>query len=121
MRNPVTKMVLIPAAVVVSALAVGGQLDPARWPPLDPAARRAIDLQCRLVAAAQRHHCERDNAAALRAGQLDVERILRVHCARFENDWSLEAGQDRDACEAKPPSWLESWRSDETPHALNLD
>jgi len=114
-------MVWIPAALLAGALAIAGPLDPTRWPPLDTAARRAIELHCRSVGGALRSHCERDSAAALRAGDLDAERILRVHCAHFENDWSPEAGRAPEACEAEPPSWLESFRRDEGSRALALD
>jgi len=107
MRRSAKALLLLTAATAVLAQWLEGPLILAQWRRLDPNARQAIALQCRSLNAALRESCEREAAQALRAGTFDPERILRVHCTRFDNDWGPHPSNAPDFCVERYGGWLE--------------
>ena len=73
---------------------------------LDRNERHAVELQCRKMTRTLRPSCEHETAAALRAGKFDPELILRVHCTRFDNEWSEVVEAAPDLCVERYGGWL---------------
>lgn len=107
MRQSAKALLLLTATTAILAQWFEGPLILGEWRRLDPNARQAIELQCRSLTRALRASCEREAAEALRTGTFDPERILRVHCTRFDNDWETRPSTAPELCVERYGGWLE--------------
>ena len=73
----------------------------------DPRVEAAIDLRCGDESVVLRTECARELRRDFQTGARHPEAIVRPHCTRFMNDWSLEIEQPSTICTELYGGWIE--------------
>jgi hypothetical protein len=74
----------------------------------DPRAAAAIELRCASEMDAFRDDCAEELQKNFDLGVREPEAILRLHCTRYTNEWSLTPSAAPSICEEMYGGWIES-------------
>jgi len=72
-----------------------------------PTVHAAIQLRCDSGAEDLRAECAKDLQRDIDTGVAKPDTIVRVHCTRFTNAWTLEAESPSEICQELYGGWIE--------------